>query len=188
MELGQFPAQRDPPLRSEGRQQVIQGGAQLMGRLVEDHGALLPAKALEVRRTVLLVHRQKALEGEPAGGQTADRQRRHQRAGAGNGAHLHPRLSALRHQLFAGVADGRCARVRHQSAVFSRQNAAQDLRAAALGVMPVIAHHGLFDTQMVQDLQRHTGILGGDKIRLPQGLDDAFTQIPQISDGGGHQI
>ena len=41
---------------------------------------------------------------------------------------------------------------------------------------------------MVQDLQRHPGILGGDKIRLPQGLDNALTQIPQIADGGGHQI
>lgn len=41
VELRQLPAQGHPAARAEGLPQVLQRGAQLVGRLVEDHGPLL---------------------------------------------------------------------------------------------------------------------------------------------------
>ena len=48
MELGQLPAQADAPVRAKGLPQVLQGGQQLVGGFVENHGALFRLQRLQV--------------------------------------------------------------------------------------------------------------------------------------------
>ena len=150
MELGEFPAQRDTPLGAKGIPQIPQGGRQLVGRLVEQHGPLLTPELLQVGPAIFLVHSQKSLKGKPAGGQARGRQRGDQGARSRDGNHAHTGGGALGHQLLAGVADRRGARVSDQSAVFARQKAAEDRRPAGAGVVPVIAQHRLFQPQMIE--------------------------------------
>ena len=54
--------------------------------------------------------------------------------------------------------------------------------------MLVVADQRLLDIEMVQQLHRHTGILGGDEVGVLQRLHGTGRKIPQIADGGGHQI
>ena len=55
-------------------------------------------------------------------------------------------------------------------------------------VVLVIADQRLFNLEMVQQLDRYAGILGGDEIGLLQRFHCAAGEIAQIADGGCHQI
>ena len=46
----------------------------------------------------------------------------------------------------------------------------------------------LLKTQVVQELHRHPGVLGGDEVHLGQGVRPPGGEVPQVSNGGGHQI
>ena len=105
MELGQLPAQGDPPV-PEGGQEVVQGGAEAVGRLVEEDGPLLAQQALEPLLPLGLVHRQEPLEDEPLRRQSADRQGGDEGAAAGDGLNGHAVFGAQAYQVLAGVADG----------------------------------------------------------------------------------
>ena len=159
-----------------------------MGRLIENHGAPLPLQFLQVGAAVLLVHGQEALEGEPAGGQAGHRQGGDQGAVTRDGHHIHPILGAEGHQLLAGVGHRRGARVGDQGAALPGQQAAEHRLAPRPGVVAVIGEHGLFQPQVVEQLEGHPGILRGNKIHLPQGVRDAPGDVPQVADGGGYQI
>ena len=86
------------------------------------------------------------------------------------------------------VGDGGAARVRHQGAALPGQQPLQDPGAALLFVVLMVAHQGLFDPQVVQQLQGHAGVLGGDEVRRLQGLGAAPGNVPQIADGRGDQV
>ncbi len=60
--------------------------------------------------------------------------------------------------------------------------------AAGPGVVAVVGDHGLFQPQVVEQLQGHPGVLGGDEVRLRQGLRHPPGDVPQVADGGGYQI
>ena len=137
---------------------------------------------------VLFVHSQKALKGKPPCGLAGDGQGRYQSAGAGYGADGNPRLPAAGHQLLPGVGDGGGARVGDQGAALPGLKPAQDSLSAGLGAVPVVGDHGLFKPQVVEQLHRHPGILGGDKVRLFQRIRHPPGDIPQVADGGGDQI
>lgn len=102
MQFGQLPAQGDLPVGTEGIPQIGQGGAQLVGSLVEDHGALLGFQGLQMFPPAFAVDGEEAFKGKPAGGKAADRQRVYRRAAAGDGEHLHIVLGAQAHSSSPG--------------------------------------------------------------------------------------
>ena len=137
---------------------------------------------------VFLVHRQKTLEGKPPRGLAGDGQGGHQGAGPGNGAHWNTRSAALGHQLLPGVGDGGGARVGDQGTALPGLEPVQDSLPAGPGVVPVVGDHRLFKPQVVEQLHRHPGVLGGDKVRLFQCLRHPPGDIPQVADGSRDQI
>ena len=44
-----------------------------------------------------------------------------------------------------------------------------------------IAHHGLFDSEVVQKLERYPSVLGGNEVGLLQGLDRSGRKIAEIA-------
>ena len=188
MELRQLPAQGHPPVRTEGLPQVLQRGAQLVGRLVEDHGPLLVFQRVQPFPAAFLVDGEEALKGEPPRGQAADRQGIHCRAAAGDGEHLHPIFGTQPHQILSGIGDGRCTGVRHQSTGLPSQQPLQDGLARSGMVVFVVAHQGLFDLKVIQQLHRDPGVLRGDEVHGSQRLRCPGREVPQVADGRGHQI
>ena len=105
VELGQLPAQGDAALRAKGGGQVVQGGAQLVGCFVKDHGALFVQKIGQPFPFLLAVHRQKALE-HPAGGVLPrNRQRRDTGRGGGHRHDLDAAGQRIPDDDLAGVGD-----------------------------------------------------------------------------------
>ena len=68
------------------------------------------------------------------------------------------------------------------------QQTAENGLSGGVAVVAVIGDHRLFDVQMVQQLHRHTGVLGGDEIHLSHGLRHAPGNVPQIADGCGDEV
>ena len=137
---------------------------------------------------VFLVHGQKALKGEAPGGLAGGGQGRDQGAGAGDGHHGDALLGAPGHQLLPRVRDGGHPRVGDQGAVLPRQQPVQHRLAPRLRVVAVIGQHGLFQPQVIEQLDGHPGVLRRDKVRLRQGLGHALGDVPQVADGRGDQI
>ena len=94
MELCKLPAQTDGPVSPKGRLHVLQCARELVGGLVEDHGSGLFQQGLEMLPPGTLIDREKALEGEPPGGETGDGQRSDGSAGAGDRRNRHTILPA----------------------------------------------------------------------------------------------
>ena len=176
----------DRPVRPEGLRQVGQCGGQLVGGLVEDHSPLLPPEGLQVAAAVLLVHGQKALEGEPAGGQAGHRQGGDQGAGAWYGHHRDVPLRTLGHQLLPRVGHRRGTRVGDQGPVLPGEQALQHRLPAGAGVVAVVGEQGLFQPQVVEQLQGHPGVLGGEEVHRLQRLGAPPGDVPQVADGCGH--
>ena len=63
--LGQFSAQRDPPL-PQCRIQFLQCPDQMMGCFVEDHGTALGLQFLQNRFLFLFIRRQKSFKAKPS--------------------------------------------------------------------------------------------------------------------------
>ena len=188
MELGQLPAQRYLPLPAKSVRQVPEGGNQLVGGLVEDHGPLLPPQGLQVGPAVFLVHGQKALKGEAAGGLAGGCQRRDQGAGTRDGYHRDPGSGTQGHHLLPRVGDGRHPRVRDQSTALPCQQAVQHRLTAGCGVVPVVGDHRLLQPQMVEELHCHPGVFCGNEVRLRQSIRHPRGDVPQIADGSRDQI
>ena len=123
MELGELPAEADAPVFAKDLGEILQRGGELVGRLIEDHGALLSCQGAEVLLPALAVGGEETLEGEPSGGKPRDAQGRDDGAGAGDGADGHTGCGALRHQCFAGVGNGGRAGVGDQRAGLAVQKA-----------------------------------------------------------------
>ena len=166
VKLGQFPAQGNAPLPTEQLRQVLQGAHQLVRRFIEDHGSALLLQGIQMFPAVFLIHGQEALKGEPAGGQAGNGQCGHQRTGTGNTHHRHIVLRTQRHQVFPGVTDGGGSGVGDEGTALSGEQTLQNLRACGFRVVPVVADHGLFQSQVVQNFDRDPGVLRSDKIHL----------------------
>ena len=54
--------------------------------------------------------------------------------------------------------------------------------------MLVVAHKGLLHAEVVEELEGHPGVLGGDEVRRLQGLQGPGAEVPQVPDGGRHQV
>jgi hypothetical protein len=54
--------------------------------------------------------------------------------------------------------------------------------------MLIVADEAFFDTQMVQKLQRYTGVLRSNEVYAFQCFPAADGDISQIADGGGYEI
>ena len=160
---------------------------ELVGRLAEIMVRRSPFSSSRwVRRFFLFMARKPSKVNRPVGRPDTARAVT-RRAGAGDGHHIHPTLGAEGHQLLAGVGHRRSARVGDQGAALPGQQAAEHRLAPRPGVVAVIGEHGLFQPQVVEQLEGHPGILRGNKIHLPQGIRDASGDVPQVADGGGYQ-
>ena len=109
---------------------------------------------------------QEPFEGEPARGQAGHGQSGNQRTASGNGHHRHVVLGAQTHNVFPRVTDGGCSGVGHQSAAFAGQKPLQNLLACGNVVVLMIAEQGLFECEVVHQLQGYAGVFGRDKICL----------------------
>ena len=159
-----------------------------MGRLVEHHGPYLAGQFLQRGAALLFAGGQEALEGEPPRVQPRHSQGRDGGAAAGDGLYRHAVSGAQGHQILAGVADGGGARIRHQCAGLTLQQAGQNGLPCGGAVMLVVADQRLPDVEVVQQLYGHAGVLGGDEIRPGQRLHGTGGKVSQIADGRGHQI
>ena len=159
-----------------------------MGRLVEHHGPRFAGQLLQRGAALALAGGQEALEGETPGVQTRYGQRGDGGAAAGYGLHRHAVFGAQRHQLLPGIADSRRTGVRYQRAGLACQQPGQNGLSRRRPVVLVIADQRLFDVEVIQQLDGHAGVLGGDKVRLRQRLHGAGGEVPQIADGRGDQI
>ncbi len=188
MELGQLPAQRYLPLPAKSVRQVPEGGNQLVGRLVEDHGPLLPRQGFQVGPAVFLVHGQKALKGEAAGGQAGGCQRRDQGAGTRDGYHRDPGSGTQGHQILPGSEMAGIPASVTRAQLSPCQQAVQHRLTAGCGVVPVVGDHRLLQPQMVEELHCHPGVFCGNEVRLRQSIRHPRGDVPQIADGSRDQI
>ena len=187
MELGQLPAQGDAAVGTESAGQIVQRGAQLVGRFVKDGGALFLQKRSKAFLFLLAVHGQKALE-HPAGGVLPGHGQRCDAGGSRRHRHyLDAPGQCVPHDHLARVGDAGHARITAQCAALARLNAAQDALTLLQGVL-IVADHGLFQAQKVQQLHGHTGVLGGNKVCRAKGGRYARRHIVQIADGRCHDI
>ena len=184
MELGQLPAEGGLPVPQD-LQEVREGGPQAVGGLVEDHGALLPDQGREALPALLPPHGEEALKGEAPRSKPADRQGGDQGTAPRDGLHGHALRRAELHQGLAGIADGGGPGVGDQGAGLPGQEPGENGRARRGLIVLVVAHQGLFDAEVVEELQGHPGVLGGDEVRPGQGLHRPGTEVPQVADGGG---
>ena len=127
---------------------------------------------------VFLVHGQKALKGEAACGLAGGRQSGYQGTGTRDGTHRDPQGGALGHQLLAGVGDGGHPCVGDQGAILSSQQPVQHRPAAAVGIVAVIGHHGLFQPQVIEQFDGYPCVFGGDEVRLSQSVRHPLGDIP----------
>ena len=187
VQLCQLPAQGDAAVCAKGIGQIVQRGAQLVGRFVKDGGALFLQKLSQPLFFLLAVHGQKALE-HPAGGVLPGHG---QRCDAGGSRRYWHYLDApgqcVPHDHLARVGDAGHARITAQGTALACFNAAQDALTLLQGVL-IVADHGLFQTQKVQQLHGHTGVLGGNKVCRAKGGCYARRHIVQIADGRCHDI
>ena len=137
VELGQLPAQTDGAVIAEGFGQILQGGQQLVGSFVEDHGALLFFQALQMLPSAFLCGGKEALEAEAAGCLSGDAQCGNGSTGAGNGTDLDTGSGALLYKILTGIGNGGAACVRHQGAGFTGQNPLCNFIALEGLVMPL---------------------------------------------------
>ena len=187
MQLGQFPAEGDAPLGAKSRREVVQRGAQLVGRFVEDDRPLLALQLGQPLPLLLFVHGQEPLE-HPAGGILAgDRQRRD--AGRCGRHRHHPDAPRQRipHDDLAGVGDAGHPGVRAEGAVLARLDAAEDALALLQGML-VVADHRFFQAEEVEQLHGHAGVLGGDEVRRAEGRRHAGRHVIEIADGGRDDV
>ena len=158
-----------------------------MGGFVEDGGALFLQKLGQPLFFLFAVHGQKALE-HPAGGVLPGHG---QRGDAGRGRRYRHHFDApgqrIPHDHLARVGDAGHARITAQGAALARLNAAQDALALLQGVL-IVADHGLFQAQKVQQLHGHTGVLGGNKVSRAKGGGHPGRHIVQVADRCCHDI
>ncbi len=91
-------------------------------------------------------------------------------------------------QILPWVADAGHSRVGDHGAAFSSLDAPEYLLPPLPEIVLVIAHHGFFDAEVVQELHCHAGVLGGDEIHRAQNLQPPGAHIPQIADGGAYNV
>ena len=118
VDLRQLARHREPPVAPRG-QQRLQGFEQAVGRFVNDQRVGDRAVGLERPPALARGRREKAEKRDRLGGEPGSHQGRHERAGAGERDHRNAAVHRLPHQLDAGVAQPRCARVRDQGDVTS---------------------------------------------------------------------
>lgn len=126
VELGELPAEGEAAVRVEGVPEVRKGGAELVGGLMEEHGAFLRLEGGQALPALLLIHGEEAFKAEAARGEAGDRQGVDGGAAAGDGDDRHAVFRAEPHETLPGVGDGGGAGVRHQGAALSRQEALQN--------------------------------------------------------------
>ena len=71
MDLGQLPAERQAPVSAKDSRHVRQCAAELVGCLIEDHGALFLPQLFQVCGALVAVHGEKALKGKACGDNAA---------------------------------------------------------------------------------------------------------------------
>ena len=156
--------------------------------LVKNHGALLVLQCGQPLLFLTAVGRQKTFEHKPTRRLPGNAQRRDSGAGRGHGHHGNAPGVCVPHDDLPGVGNGGHTRVAAQRAGFPGLDAVQNITAPLFQIVLIIAHHRLFQAQVVQQLQRHTGVFGGNKIRFCKGFRRAWGKVAQIADGRCHDI
>ena len=188
MELAQLPAEADGTFRAEYLHHVLQGIHQLVGRFVKNHGALFCPQGRKMLPAAFFAHGEEALKAKPAGGLPGNAQCGDGGTGTGNGADGDACGGTFLHQILTGVRDGGASCIGNQGAGLTGQNPLHNAASLEGFVMLVIAYKGLFDFQVVEQLQGYPGVLCGDEIRIFQGLPGTQGNVSQVSNGGGNQI
>ena len=95
---------------------------------------------------------------------------------------------AKRHQILPRVADAGHPRIGDDGAAFPSLDPPQNLLPPFPKIVLVVAYQRFLDAKVIQQLHADPGILGGDKIHRLQHLPPPGTHIPQVANGGAHNI
>ena len=131
---------------------------------------------------------EEALEAKLLRRQAGHGQRRDGRARAGDDLYVDALLGALAHDVLAGVGDGGHTGVGHERARLTGEQAGDDLLAAGVFVVLIVAHARFFDLKMVEELRRHARVLGGDEVGAAQRLECTHGQVAEVADRRADQI
>ena len=188
MELGQLTAERDLAVTKDS-QQIIQRVAQLVGRFVEDQGAVIVLDLFQMGIAALFTaDGEETLKRKAGGYQTGDSQRGNNSTGTGNNNGLNVILRTQAHQILTGIGDAGHTGICNDSTVFSCKDPFDDLNALFPQIVLKIADLRLSDAEMIEDLHRNAGILCRNKIHRFQCLHGAGRKIRKVADGRAHHI
>ena len=173
---------------AENRLHIFKSVQQLMRRFVEHHGAAFVKQLVQMLHAGGSLYAEEALEGEAGHRKPGHRQCGNHGRGSRHGFYGNFRRNAHFDQSFAGVAYAGHTRVGDYGAAFPRSKAAYyDFTLFPL-VELLVNHHGLFDSEMVQQLCRDAGILRGDKVHLFKGFHGAGRKIAEVAYGRSYNI
>ena len=188
VDLRQFAAERDLPLRPEESREVGERVFQFVRRLVKDHRSSLVLHLGEPFVPLVAIGRKKSLEGKAPGRERRERQRRDSGAAARHDRDADPALRSKPHDILAGVADRGHSRVGHQRRGVSRRHAVENNRAALALVVFKITDQFLFDPEAGEQFSRVAGVLRRDEIDLGQDFLRPVGEIREVADRCGDEI
>ena len=165
MNLADFTADAHLTVFAVSLGKLLQRLHQPVGRLVENHGALLLGQTLNLCLTALLLG-QKPLEGEAVAGQSAADQSRHESSSTGEALHLHPSPDGLADKKEAWVADAWRAGIADECHVLARQQTVDNASRRSVLVELVVRHELVSDFKMLQQNARRPGILCQHQVHL----------------------
>ena len=131
---------------------------------------------------------QKALEGEPAAGQSRAGQRADRSACARQRHDAHALPRAVGDELLARVGDGGRTRVGDKRAAFPRLQRGEDMYARRARVMLVIGHARLLQPQQRQQPAGVARVLRRDQVHARQHDAGALGDVGHIPDRRGHDV
>ena len=188
VQLGELAGDHDEPIVAARRPQVVEGAQHAMGSLVDDRRTRFGGDVGEACGSLAALAGEEPLEHEPVGGEPADRERHHRRAGAGDGAHVVAGVDRRPHDALAGVGDPGRARIADDRDVSPVREDPEDVGdPAELGV--VVAHRepiGLHP-RVLQQQAGAPGVLAADQPDVGEHVDRAGRQVGEVADRSGDQ-
>jgi hypothetical protein len=154
-----------------------------VGRLVEDKGAVLDAKALEGAAAFAGARGEKADEEELFIGQARGRKRREKCGRTGNWNDRDLMAGAESNKAIAGVADEWHACVADESYSSALLHGNDELGGSGHFVVFVIADERFADFVVREEFLRVTGVFAGDLVGFLEDAESAKSDVLEIADG-----
>ncbi len=169
MQLGQFAGDADLAFGQQLRQ-IGRGVGDAVAGLVEDQGPRIRRQRLQTLATRPGLGRQETLEGEAVARQSADRQRGHGCAGAGNRDHRNAGAACGAHQNEARIGDQRRAGVGDQRQRLTVPQLFDQALAELAFVVFMQRDHRPADSEVAQQLLAGPRVFGTDAIHRLEHL------------------